>query len=91
MTDLMSRRRRALALAYQRVFMPDGKLTRDAEIVLADLRDKGFAHASTFDIDPRIACVKEGQRRMWLHINDFLMLDADAVQKLVEVDDGGRT
>jgi hypothetical protein len=72
---------------YRRVFLPNGEITRDTEIVLADLRDFGFANKSTFHTDPIEAARRQGRREMWLRISQHLNLDEERVQKLVELDD----
>lgn len=73
--------------SYRAVFMPDGAIDRDREIVLADLRDFGFANKSTFDADPFVAGRRQGRREMWLRISQHLNLDEERVQKLVELED----
>lgn len=74
------------ARSYKRVFAPAGEIDRDREIVLADLRDFGFANKSTFDADPMIAARRQGRREMWLRISQHLNLDEERVQKLVELE-----
>jgi hypothetical protein len=76
------------ARSYQRVFMRDGALDRDAEGVLADLRDFCFANSTTFHADPNVAARRQGRREAWLRISQHLNLDEERVQKLVELDDG---
>lgn len=74
--------------SYKRVFMPEGAIARDAEIVLADLRNFGRGNQSTFSLDPYNAARLAGRREMWLRISQHLNLDEEQVQKLVEIDDG---
>lgn len=74
--------------SYKRVFMPAGVLDRDAEIVLADLRELCFGNSTTFHADPNVAARRQGRREVWLRITQHLNLDEERVQKLVELDDG---
>lgn len=76
------------ARSYRRVFMPEGAIDRDREIVLADLRDFCFAYSTTFHADPNVAARRQGRREAWLRISQHLNLDEERVQKLVELDDG---
>lgn len=76
------------ARSYRAVFMPEGVIDRDREIVLADLRDFLFANKTTFDPDPQVAARRQGRREAWLRISQHLNLDEEKVQKLVELDDG---
>lgn len=100
MTDPMGERVRKLAVsamrriailrsrAYRAVFLPGGTMTRDAEVVLADLRDHCFANSYTFHRDPYEAARRQGRREAWLRISQHLNLDEERIQKLVELDDG---
>jgi hypothetical protein len=86
----VSMMRRSLLLrsaAYKRLFAPGGTIGRDAEIVLADLRNLGFAQKSTFHPDPYEHGRRAGRREMWLRIVQHLNLDEERVQKLVELED----
>ena len=76
------------ARSYKRVFMRDGAIDRDAEIVLADLRNLAFGNSTTFHADPYVAARRAGRREIWLRISQHLNLDEEQVQKLVEIDDG---
>lgn len=74
---------------------PDGNvLRRPGEIVLARLRRFCFADRSIFggtagpSDSTWLLGVREGRRQVWLEITKHLNLDEDAVQKLVENDDG---
>lgn len=74
---------------------PDGKVTRrSGDIALARLRRFCFADRSIFgggagtDDSAFLLGVREGRRQVWLQITQHLNLDEDAVQKLVENDDG---
>jgi hypothetical protein len=83
-------RRMAIARArsYRRTFMRAGALDRDAEIVLADLRNFCCGNATTFHADPYVAARRQGRREAWLRITQHLNLDEEQVQSLVELDDG---
>ncbi|BBC99102.1 Bbp19 family protein [Sphingobium sp. YG1] len=73
----------------QRLFFGEGGLLkRDAEAVLADLRDYCRAQSSGFSPDPLIMAKMAGRREVWLRIMEFLNLDEKLVQTLMEVDDG---
>ncbi len=76
---------------YKWLFKGDnGDLKRDAERVLADLRDFCGASAPTiFSTDPLIMARREGRREVFVRIVNFLNLDEATVQKLMELDDGG--
>jgi hypothetical protein len=63
-------------------------IDRDAEIVLADLRDFCCANSTTFSPDPYVAARRQGRREAWLRISQHLNLDEARIQKLVELDDG---
>lgn len=76
------------ARSYRAVFMPEGVIDRDREIVLADLRDHCFASKTTFHTDPHEHGRRAGRREAWLRISQHLTLDEEKVQKLVELDDG---
>jgi hypothetical protein len=76
------------AQSYRRVFMAKGAIDRDAEIVLADLRDFCFGNSTTFHADPHVAARRQGRREAWLRVTQHLNLDEERVQKLVEIDDG---
>lgn len=76
------------ARSYKRVFLVDGEVDRDREIVLADLREYCRATASTFSPDPYVAARLAGRREAWLRIMQHLTLDEQRVRKLVEIDDG---
>lgn len=74
---------------------PDGKTMRRAgEIALARLRSFCFADRSIFGglagtgDGAFLLGVREGRRQVWIEITKHLNLDEDAVQKLVENDDG---
>ncbi len=75
------------AQSYRRVFMPDS-MTRDHEIVLADLRDFCRANRSAFSLDPYNAARLAGRREAWLRIVQHLHLDDARVMKIVELEDG---
>lgn len=73
--------------SYKRLFSPGGVFSRDAEIVLADLRDQGFANKTTFHADPYEHGRRAGRREIWLRIMQHLNLDEERVQQLVELED----
>jgi hypothetical protein len=80
--------------AYRRVFIgADGKVGRDAEIVLADLRRFCRANSSTVvispiskTIDPYAMALAEGRREVWNRLMSQLYLDEKTVQQLSEDD-----
>lgn len=75
--------------AYRTVFTGDGETLRiAANHVLADLRDFSFARSSAFDPDPIIMARRQGRRDVWLRISNYLNLDEEQVQTLMEIDDG---
>jgi hypothetical protein len=77
------------ARAYRRVFASDGaRLRTAAQFVLADLRDFSFADRSAFDPDPLVMARRQGRRDVWLRISNYLLLDEEQVNRLMEVDDG---
>lgn len=76
---------------YARLFEIDDRgrpLSRDAEIVLADLRDFCGAYRSPFNPDPYVAARNAGRLDVWLRIVNHLHLDEGQVRKLMEMDDG---
>lgn len=75
--------------AVKDLFLDDGRLKRNGEAMLADLRDFCFAEASTFHKDPQVMAAREGRRQVWLRIIGFLNMDDSQVQKMMEIDDGG--
>jgi hypothetical protein len=67
----------------------DGKPHRAGEIILADLRDYARLDRSTiFDADPVTLAYREGKRAAVLRIINYLNLDEQIVQQLMELDDG---
>ena len=73
---------------YRIVFTEGDTRRMAARAVLADLRDFTFAQSSAFDRDPIIMARREGRRDVWLRITQYLNLDEEQVQKLMEIDDG---
>lgn len=74
---------------YRTVLTSDGETLRiAAHHVLADLRDYSFGAKSAFDPDPIIMARRQGRRDVWLRITQYLNLDEEQVQKLMEIDDG---
>lgn len=68
---------------------PDGKPHRAAGFVLAELRRVCFFdRPSIFDANPQVMAYREGARRVFLVIMDYLNLDESEVRKLMELDDG---
>lgn len=76
------------------LFLSNGHLRRAGEIALARLKLFCFADRSIFggmagtNDSAFMLGVREGRRQVWLEITKHLNLDEDAVQKLVENDDG---
>lgn len=68
----------------------NGELRRVGEHVLADLRDFCLADRATiFDPDVAVMARREGRREVFVRISNFLNLDEQQVQQLMEIDDGG--
>jgi hypothetical protein len=82
--------------AYRRTFMDaSGNISRDAEIVLADLRKFCRATSSTVmvspiskSIDPIAMGMAEGRREVWLRLMAHLHIDEKQVFNLEEPNDG---
>lgn len=76
------------------LFLSDGQVRRAGEIALARLRRFCFADRSIFggdagrDDSAFLLGLREGRRQVWIEITKHLNLDEDAVQKLVENDNG---
>lgn len=81
-------RQRAVVVSrhYKRLFAPEGMMGRDAEIVIADLRQFTKLHEGGFSSDPLIMARNAGRREVVQRIVDFLGLDEAAVSKMMEVD-----
>lgn len=81
---------RAPAQLWQWLFLaPDGKPHRAGAIVLADLRGFAFLDGrSVFDPDPVVMARRVGRQEVALRIINYLNLDEQAVQQLMEIDDG---
>lgn len=81
-------RQRAVVVSrhYKRLFAPDGELSRDAEIVIADLREFTKLHESGFSTDPLVMARNAGRREVAQRIVFFLGLDEAAVNRMMEVD-----
>lgn len=80
---LMSREYKAL------FFGENGEIKMSGHRVLADLRD--FTHltaATIFSSDALEMARREGRREVGVRIMNYLNLDEEAVQKLMELDDG---
>ena len=82
--------------AYRRTFMDaSGNISRDGEIVLADLRKFCRANSSTVmvspiskSIDPIAMGMAEGRREVWLRLMAHLHIDEKQVFNLQEPDEG---
>lgn len=80
--------------SYRRVFLnADGDLSRDAEIVLADLKRFCRASSSTVvvspvskTIDPYAMALAEGRREVWNRLMSQLYLDEKVIHQLTEDD-----
>ena len=68
----------------------NGELRRVGEHVLADLRDFCWANpsAQVFNLEPLIMARRLGRRETFERIINFLNLDEQQVQQLMELDDG---
>ena len=84
--NVLQWRARQLGRHYQRLFTPDGAMSRDAEIVLADLKNACFADRSTWSDDPRQHARREGARQVWLRISRLLNLDDSQTENLMEIE-----
>ena len=82
--------------AYRRTFMDaSGNISRDGEIVLADLRKFCRANSTTVivspiskSIDPLAMAMAEGRREVWLRLIAHLHIDEKQVFNLEEPNDG---
>lgn len=82
--------------AYRRVFLhKDGGMSRDQELVLADLRRFCKANASTVmvspvsrTVDPIAMAMAEGRREVWLRLAGMLHIDEKTMFNLQDVNDG---
>lgn len=83
--------RRRMA-AYRELFGPqlmaDGerRFSPAQKIVLADLERFCFANYPTFDPDPGVHRLKEGQRAVWLRIQHFLQIEDRDLREIREND-----
>ncbi|WP_042486098.1 Bbp19 family protein [Sphingomonas parapaucimobilis] len=74
---------------YKRLFLgSDNVMSRDAEIVLADLRDFCRAEQGAFSPDPYVNARNLGRREVFLRLTHHLNLDEAEVRKLMEMDSG---
>lgn len=81
--------------AYRRVFMDnEGRITRDGEIVLADLRRFCRATGSTMvvspvskTVDPIAMAMAEGRREVWNRLMAHLHVDEKTVFNLQPEDE----
>ena len=67
---------------------PEDKPHRSGEILLADLRDFAGIPHSPFHPDPIIMARRVGRQEVVQRIFNYLNLDEEAVQQLMELDDG---
>lgn len=82
--------------AYRAVFMDaSGDISRNGEIVLADLRKFCRANSTTVmvspiskSIDPIAMAMAEGRREVWLRLMAHLHIDEKQVFNLEEPDNG---
>jgi hypothetical protein len=81
-------RARALGWLWRAMFMgPDGELHRAGEVILADLRRICFMDRPTiFDADPAVMAYREGARRVFMVIMNYLELNESTVLKIMEVE-----
>ena len=85
-------------LAYRRTFMDaEGRIGRDAEIVLADLKRFCRATSSTMvqspvsrTIDPLAMAMAEGRREVWMRLVAHLHVDEKQVFNLTDIDDNNQ-
>jgi hypothetical protein len=84
--------------AYRAVFMDaSGDISRNGEIVLADLRKFCRANSTTVmvspiskSIDPIAMAMAEGRREVWLRLMAHLHIDEKQVFNLEEPDNGNQ-
>jgi hypothetical protein len=71
-------------------FGADGTTLRTpGEILIADLREFAFLDGrSIFHSDAMVMARREGRREVGMRILNYLNLDENAVQKIMELDDG---
>lgn len=82
--------------AYRRLFLNQGGgMSRDQEIVLADLRKFCRANSPTTvvnpitrQVDPIASAYNEGRREVWLRLMAHLHLEDKTVFNLQETNDG---
>jgi hypothetical protein len=82
--------------AYRRTFLDaSGNISRDAEIVLADLRKFCRGNSTTVivspiskTIDPMAMAMAEGRREVWLRLLAHLHIDEKQVFNLEEANNG---
>lgn len=81
-------RARAIVVSrhYKRLFAPEGALGRDAEIVIADLREFSKLNEGGFSTDPLVMARNAGRREVVQRVIYFLGLDEAEVAKMMEVD-----
>ncbi len=74
---------------YKQLFLgADEIMSRDAEIVLADLRDFCRVEQGGFSPDPYVNARNTGRREVFLRLTHHLNLDEAEVRKLMEMDSG---
>lgn len=63
-----------LSQAYLKIFDPKAPYTN---VILDDLAEFCRANESTFHLDARAHALLEGRREVWLHIREYLTMNAD--------------
>ncbi|NYT42316.1 hypothetical protein HZY97_16205 [Sphingomonas sp. R-74633] len=85
--NLLRKRAVVLGLHYRRLFTPDAGVDRDAEIVLADLREFCRYSRTSFTPDPYLTARNEGRRDVFLRIVGLIELDPAQVRQFMELED----
>lgn len=77
--------------AYRRVFMPNGELSPDAKLVMADLAQFCHVGRSTFRVSPvtkqadsHAMALAEGRREVFLRLHQTLNFDESSVLDMTE-------
>lgn len=80
---------RARRFAVRMLFTADGAQLRvSAEYVLADLRDYARLGKSIYSSEPLLMARYAGRQELLQRLINYLNLDEEQVQKLMEIDDG---
>lgn len=73
------KKRRAIDAAYRRVFnSPDGKL------ILQDLMEQHSITGTTFDPNPQVSALKEGERNVVLRVMSILDMSSEKVLEKIK-------